>query len=218
MFVERGGRALDVDASDVEHALEVFRPDRLVTGGHRCPIGGDVRATAAFSKSPPSGDGEALPVALEGDGRALRPPAPTGKARWGCPRHRTPPRRMMSVIIMPHPRSIGERAANGVVKSVGGLVPSVGAWCRFVPILPVAAFGSKRGKPRFYRHFRRASASAEFAQRMRVERMARSGCACRRGRRPLSQIRAARPAPMAPEGAHNSWRHRLRPTGLQAIY
>src|SRR5262245_63327699 len=41
---------------------------------------------------------------------------------------------------------------------------------------------------------------------MRVERMARSGCACRRGRRPLSQIRAARPAPMAPEGAHNSWR------------
>src|SRR5262249_15901460 len=24
--------------------------------------------------------------------------------------------------------------------------------------------------------------------------------------------------PMAPEGAHHSWSHRLRPTGLQAIY
>src|SRR5262249_51579664 len=59
------------------------------------------------------------------------------------------------------------------------------------------------------------------AQQMRVERMARPGCACRRGRRPLSQIRAnsRRPtAPMGREGVHNPWSHRLGPTGLQAIY
>src|SRR5215831_9042300 len=74
--------------------------------------------------------------------------------------------------LMPRPRGGGERAANGVVKSVVNSVPVWGFCFRFVPFLPSTAFEPKRRKPRFHGHFLHASAPAGFAQRMRVERMA----------------------------------------------
>jgi len=70
------------------------------------------------------------------------------------------------------PLAARERAANSVVKSVGSSVPSVGLRCRFVPFLREWPSRRIREKCRFFRHFLLASGLADFAQRMRAERMA----------------------------------------------
>src|SRR5262249_48876312 len=48
-------------------------------------------------ESPPTRNLEPLRVALDCLGRPYRPTTPPSDARWARPRHRTPPRRMMSV-------------------------------------------------------------------------------------------------------------------------
>jgi hypothetical protein len=54
---------------------------------------------------------------------------------------------------------------------------------------------------------------------MRVERMARPDVLVEGVGVLYLNSRSRRPTgPTAPEGAHNPWSHRLRPTGLQAIY
>ena len=116
---------------------------------------------------------------------------------------------------MPRPRK--EHGANARGKIRGISVPFGKFCCAFVRFGGVWSHGAKREKHPLYRCFWRSSASAYFAQRMRVERMAWPDVLVE-GIGVLYLKFAPPDRPLVRKGVHNPWSHRLRPTGLQAIY
>jgi hypothetical protein len=155
----------------------------------------------------PAGMASRAMAGAEGYAGSARPPKTFLSA---SPRSRLPP--SPSVVIL-----IGEHAANSSGLIPGLSVPLRDFCCQFVPIskgyCAVPCFRNP--------YFTGISCLHRWSPNLR------STCALSawRGRMSLSKGSASfisnsrRPTgPIARKGAHNPWSHRLRPTGLQAIY